>query len=253
MTCSLRAAGVSGRRAPLSVIFFAAGAPTTREIAPANSQVYTPGNSWLYILESPMTESQGSAAEIRALTKWYLAARVALSHNRPLTTSATSVGGHQVAADLSAAEAEALRGIGAFKDDAPIRPDNDPLIRSQAQYIAVLEESFSAAEAAKLLRVDVSRVRQRLREHSLFGIEHEGAWRLPRFQFERRFVIPGLASVLKALPADLFPLDVIDWFALPDSDLQLDSDPGPLSPREWLLAGRPVAAVVALAGDLTSA
>jgi hypothetical protein len=117
----------------------------------------------------------------------------------------------------------------------------------------VLEESFSAAEAAKLLRVDVSRVRQRLREHSLFGIEHEGAWRLARFQFERRFVIPGLAPVLKALPADLFPLDVIDWFVLPDSDLQLDSDAEPLSPREWLLAGRPIAAVVALAGDLTGA
>lgn len=200
-----------------------------------------------------MTESQGSAAETRALTKWYLAARVALSRNRPLTTSATSVGGHQVPADLSAAEAEALRGIGAFKDNTPIDPDNDPLIRSQAQYIAVLEESLSAAEAAKLLRVDVSRVRQRLREHSLFGIEHEGTWRLPRFQFERRFVIPGLAPVLKALPVDLFPLDVVDWFVLPDPDLQLDSDARPLSPREWLLAGRPVEAVVALAGDLTRA
>jgi hypothetical protein len=51
---------------------------------------------------------------------------------------------------------------------------------------------ISAAEAAKLLHVDVSRVRQRLRERSLFGIEHEGSWRLPRFQFERRLVIPGL-------------------------------------------------------------
>jgi hypothetical protein len=144
-----------------------------------------------------------------------------------------------------------LRGVGAFKDEGPVRPDNDPLIRSQAQYMALLEESLSATEAAKLLHVDVSRIRQRLRERSLYGIEHEGAWRLPRLQFERRMVIPGLAQVLKVLPADFFPLDVVDWFVLPDPDLQLDGDAEPLSPRAWLVSGRPVQPVVALARDLT--
>ena len=119
--------------------------------------------------------------------------------------------------------------------------------------MALLEESLSATEATKLLRVDVSRVRQRLRERTLFGLEHDGVWRLPRFQFERRMAIPGLAIVLKSLPPDLFPLDVVDWFVLPDSDLQLDSDAEPLSPRDWLLSGRPVETVVTLARDLTRA
>lgn len=151
------------------------------------------------------------------------------------------------------AETEALRSVGALKDQVSVRADNDPLIKSQAQYMALLEDSLSAAEASKLLRVDVSRVRQRLRERSLFGIEYEGSWRLPRFQFERRLVIPGLAKILKSLPADLFPLDTVDWFVLPDPDLQLDSDSAPLSPREWLLSGRPVEAVVTLARDLTRA
>lgn len=201
-----------------------------------------------------MPELPGStAAETRALAKWYAAARAALARNRPLTTAATSTAGRHPASDLSAAEMAALRSVGAFKEDASIRADNDPLIRSQAQYMALLEESLSAADAAKLLRVDVSRIRQRLRERSLFGIEHEGTWRLPRFQFERRLVIPGLAQILKALPTDLFPLDVVDWFVLPDSDLQLESDAAPLSPREWLLSGRPVEAVVTLARDLTRA
>jgi hypothetical protein len=193
-----------------------------------------------------------TAAEKRSLAKWYAAARAALARNRPLTT-ATSPSAPRGASDFTAAEAAALRSVGAFKDETPIQADNDPLIRSQAQYMALLEESLSAAEAAKLLHVDVSRVRQRLRERSLFGIEHEGSWRLPRFQFERRLVIPGLAQVLKTLPSDLFPLDVVDWFVLPDSDLQLDSDAAPLSPREWLLSGRPVEAVVTLARDLTRA
>jgi len=189
-----------------------------------------------------------STAETDALVKWYVAARIALARNRPMTIA---LSGHEAQHDLTAAETAALRAVGAFKDDTPVRTDNDPLIRSQAQYMALLEESLSATQAAKLLGVDVSRIRQRLRERSLFGLEQEGAWRLPRFQFERRRVIPGLAQVLKALPEDLFPLDVVDWFALPDADLQLTSDAAPLSPREWLLSGRPAEPVLVLARDLT--
>jgi hypothetical protein len=192
-----------------------------------------------------------TTAEQRSLAKWYAAARTALAHNRPLTTA--SPADHRSTTDLSAAETEALRSVGALKTKASVRAESDPLIKSQAQYMALLEESLSAAEVAKLLSVDVSRVRQRLRERSLFGIEYEGSWRLPRFQFERRRVIPGLAQVLKSLPADLFPLDIVDWFALPDPDLQLDNDAAAASPREWLLSGRPIEAVVALARDLTRA
>jgi hypothetical protein len=84
-------------------------------------------------------------------------------------------------------------------------------------------------------------------------LEYEGSWRLPRFQFARRLVIPGLAQVLQALPSDLFPLDVVDWFLLPDPELQSDSDASPLSPREWLLSGRAIETVAKLARDLTRA
>jgi hypothetical protein len=195
----------------------------------------------------------GSAAERRSIAKWYAAARAALARNRPLTTMATSAVDHPVAAAFTASETAALRSVGAFKDDAPITADNNPLLGSQAQYMALLEDSLSAADAAKLLKVDVSRVRQRLRDRSLFGMEYEGSWRLPRFQFDGRHVIPGLAPVLRALPTDLFPLDVVDWFLLPDSDLQLDSDAVALSPRDWLLSGRPVETVVSLGRDLTRA
>jgi len=195
--------------------------------------------------------SDSTTAEQRSLAKWYTAARAALARNRPLTSAAPA--DRRSTADFSAAETEALRSVGALRDKPSLRAENDPIIKSQAQYMALLEDGLSAAETAKLLRVDVSRVRQRLRERSLFGVEYEGSWRLPRFQFERRHVIPGLAQVLKSLPADLLPLDLVDWFALPDPDLALDSDAAPLSPREWLLSGRPIEAVVARARDLTRA
>ena len=195
----------------------------------------------------------GSAAQKRSLAKWYATAKLALARNRPLTTATSPHPGRHHTEELASAELDALRSVGAFKGHVLVSADNDPLIRSQAQYMALLEESLSAAEAAKLLRVDVSRVRQRLRERSLFGLEYEGTWRLPRFQFERRLVIPGLAQVLKALPSDLFPLDVVDWFVLPDPELQSDSDASPLSPREWLMSGRTIETVVRIARDLTRA
>jgi len=163
----------------------------------------------------------GSAAEKRSLAKWYAAAKLALARNRPLTTATTPPPGRHHAAELASAELDALRSVGAFTDYVVVGADNDPLIRSQAQYMALLEESLSAAEAAKLLRVDVSRVRQRVRERSLFGLEYEGSWRLPRFQFERRLVIPGLAKVLKALPSDLFPLDVVGVAPIQPDRLQV--------------------------------
>jgi hypothetical protein len=159
----------------------------------------------------------------------------------------------QATDDFTATETAALHSVGAYKDERPIRADDDPLMKSEAQYMALLQESLSSAQAAKLLRVDVSRVRQRLRERSLFGIEYEGRWHLPRFQFERRRVIPGLARTLEALPTDLFPLDLTDWFVLPDADLQTESDAAPLSPREWLLSGRPIDPVVTLARHFTRA
>jgi hypothetical protein len=212
----------------------------TEHTVPASS------DSWEHL-------SGETAAERRSLAKWYAVARAALARNRPLTTAATPAPGRRGADELSASEVAALRSVGAFKDGMTVAAENDPLIQSEAQYMALLEESLSAADAAKLLRVDVSRVRQRLRERSLFGIEYEGSWRLPRFQFERRLVIPGLAQVLKELPSDLFPLDVVDWFLLPEPDLRFEDGTAPRTPREWLMSGRPVDAVVTLARDFTRA
>jgi hypothetical protein len=195
-----------------------------------------------------------STAQQKALAKWYAAAQAALAHNRPLTMGrADETAGRSAEGMLSSAEREALRAVGALRDDEqPISVKNDPLLKAQAQYMALLEESLSTQQAAKLLKVDVSRIRQRLRERSLFGVEYEGNWRLPRFQFDRHMVIPGFALALKALPEHLFPLDVVDWFLLPNADLELDKDKRPLSPRAWLVAGRPVETVVKLAASFVS-
>ena len=83
----------------------------------------------------------------------------------------------------------------------------------------------------------MSRIRQRIREKSLFALDYEGEWRLPRFQFERKKVLPGLAAVLVMLPEQINPLDVATWFLEPNIDLEGDEGEAAFSPRQWLLRG----------------
>ena len=178
----------------------------------------------------------------------YAEARRRLLQNEPLLERANGLG----AGALSAGEVAALESVGlttepfvAERNSRGGPPDGDPLVRSVADYMALLETSYTTSEASKHLKVDVSRVRQRLREGTLFGVEYDGERRLPRFQFERRQVLPGLREVMAALPAGLNPLDVAQWFLAPNPDLEAGQEN--LSPREWLLRGKPVEAVAALA------
>jgi hypothetical protein len=181
-------------------------------------------------------------AAVRERFNQYAAAYLA---NRPVAGLATATTAPKTA--LSASEIEALKSVGATTEPWVSRDEIDPLADSLTDYVALLETSLSTAEAAKLLKVDASRVRQRLRERSLYGIEYEDSWRLPRFQFERRSVLPGLAKVLATLPQELHPLDVATWFTLPNPDLERGDAGEVVSPREWLLHGGDVEAVVALA------
>ena len=178
-------------------------------------------------------------------TKLYAEARRRLLKNAPLRGE--SVEGGQSADSLSVGELAALESVGLSTEPFEKLGVQDPLLQSIGDYMALLETSYSTSEAAKYLKVDASRIRQRLREHSLFGIDYDGEKRLPRFQFERQQVIPGLREVIAALPEGLSPLDVAEWFLSPNPDLEVAGQEKPLSPRDWLLRGAPVGAVVALA------
>ncbi len=175
----------------------------------------------------------------------YERARRYLLENEPLR--ARSSEGTSIPEALSAPEIDALRSVGLSTERWRRAGRTDPLAQSIADYMALLDTSLTTSQAAKYLKVDPSRIRQRLRERSLYGIEYDGEKRLPRFQFERRRVIPGLAEVLAELPVPLNPLDVAEWFLSPNPDLELPDRLAPISPREWLLSGRAVQEVVALA------
>lgn len=190
--------------------------------------------------------SAPSEAELQAM---YAASAEALLANRPLrATSSPALAARHA---MTAGELAALDAVGLSTAGWAAERSQDQLAHSVVDYIALIETSFDTAAVARMLGVDVSRIRQRIRERSLFGIEYEGEWHLPKFQFERRKVLPGLARVLEVLPADGNPLEVAAWFLSPNIDLVVDDDAElPISPRAWLLRGAPPDQVVALAREL---
>jgi hypothetical protein len=177
------------------------------------------------------------------VAKLYGEARRRLLKNEPLRCE---VGVSSAVNGWSAGDLAALEAVGL--STAPFEAGaDDPLMQSIGDYMALLETRYTTSEAAKYLKVDARRIRRRLRERSLYGIDYDGKKRLPRFQFEREQVIPGVREILAVLPSALNPLDVADWFLSPNPDLEDSGQESPVSPRNWLLSGRPVEAVVALA------
>lgn len=153
------------------------------------------------------------------------------------------------AADLSAAETAALRR-GGFTMEPADSGSGSALARTAAEYAALRETSLTAAETARRLGVDPSRVRQLLAARKLYGLQVKGAWRIPAFQFEGERLLPGLDEVVSALPKDLHPVGVYHWFTEPNPDLVSEQEEFRMSPREWLLAGYSPRAVARLAADL---
>jgi hypothetical protein len=55
---------------------------------------------------------------------------------------------------------------------------------------------------------------------------------------------------LKRVDRSLHPVAVLNWFMLPNSDLFLDEEASPVSPRQWLLSGGDPEVLVHLAEEL---
>lgn len=152
---------------------------------------------------------------------------------------------------FSDAEKQAL--IEGGFDLEPDLEGRDPVAETAADYAALLKTALTTAQAAERLGVDPSRIRQRLTEAppTLFGIRVGNVWRLPRFQFDARGLVPGFDRVAAGLPVGVHPLSVYRWFTTPDPDLPADQDEEDcLSPRDWLRQGRPIGPVVEHASNL---
>ncbi|TWP46232.1 DNA-binding protein [Lentzea tibetensis] len=145
-------------------------------------------------------------------------------------------------------QAEALTDVGL--DLTPARPqDAKPRARTVVAHAVLRDSALTVAEAARQLQVDTSRIRHRLGVGRLVGWKDKGSWRLPAWQFAGGGVLPGLETVLSAVPVDQPALVVAAFMTTAQEDLLVDGKPA--TPREWLLAGgdpRRVADLAAMLG-----
>ena len=136
-------------------------------------------------------------------------------------------------------------------EPAPLATGEAHLLhRATAEYARLLTDSYSVEEAAAVLGVNGSRVRQRLtaRPRTLFGLKIGKSWRIPKFQFHGRRLIPGLEAVLPRLPASLHPVAVYRWLTSPSPDLVVGDKA--ISPLDWLRVGNAPDPVARMAASL---
>lgn len=126
----------------------------------------------------------------------------------------------------------------------------DPLLLGVVAYASLIQTGLTAVQAAKRLGVSDARIRQRIQGRTLLALREGGSWSLPVFQFTERGELPGWGAVVSKIPLDVSPVSVEQWLLLPHADLVPGKDETPMSPRAWLLEGRPPQAVAALAGEL---
>jgi hypothetical protein len=169
---------------------------------------------------------------------------ISLLGNAFAVIGAKSVAPH---AHFTEAEIDELSQSGLLRSKGADRPSRTSG-RTATEFAVILTDSLSVPQAADLLEVDQSRIRQRLTERTLYGIKVGRAWRLPRFQFKDDGQIRGLDQVLPQLPSTLHPVALQRWLSSPSSDLELDDEA--VSPLEWLEATGDAATVVAIAHDL---
>lgn len=153
--------------------------------------------------------------------------------------------------ELTGAEAEVLSRGGLD----PSRPSSGfsggQLARTVAKRAAMLASSLTVSEAAGLLGVSESRIRQRIGDGTLYAVRAFKEQRLPRFQFADGGEVPNSGEVLREVREGVHPVSVENWFTLPNPDLYLDEDEAePVSPRDWLRSGGSPEAVVPLAREL---
>ncbi|MDR7300379.1 DNA-binding protein [Haloactinomyces albus] len=113
--------------------------------------------------------------------------------------------------------------------------EGDPRARTVAEQAVLRDTALSVAEAASRVGVDTSRIRHRVASHHLIGWKDRGGWRLPAWQFTEHDVLPGLETILAAMPDDQPALVLANFMTTPQEDLEISGRP--VTPREWLMAG----------------
>lgn len=118
--------------------------------------------------------------------------------------------------------------------DAPVSVAAATTEREQRMR-AMVRTALTAAEAADLLGVSPSRIRQRTTTGSLWALKETNKLLLPRVQFTSNGLVPHIDKILAAVPRGLHPLSVEGLLTEPHTDLAVDGEPASIV--QWLRSG----------------
>ena len=110
-----------------------------------------------------------------------------------------------------------------------------------------LATSLTPAAVARLLGLTPVRVRQLVRQRTLYAIRVDGRWHVPIFQFDGNALIPNIGQVTERL-AELDPVSVMRWYTTADPELE-DNSGNLMTPLEWLKSGRSAQALIKIVPD----
>ena len=149
---------------------------------------------------------------------------------------------------LSSEERAALDAVGV---KARPKINIGPLAAGALERKSIIDTSYTTEEVAKHLGVSVGRIRQRVKEKTLYSmrVEDGKSWSFPSWQFTDDGEVPSLKTVLKALPSDLNMQDVFGFFTTLQPDLE-DENGEPMVPLDWLIGHGDPSEVSELARDL---
>jgi hypothetical protein len=128
---------------------------------------------------------------------------------------------------------DALAGDQSASPAEQVQMEIDLLTRSFARRRALLENTLTASQVARLLNTSRQTPHDRLASGTLIAVKDRGAWRFPIWQFDPEGedgVVDGLPDVIRAL--DVSPLASISWLTRPNPMLDR------ATPIECLKRGR---------------
>lgn len=150
--------------------------------------------------------------------------------------------------ELPAAEQAVLRQGGLTLEP---QPGPDPLARTVVKYAAIVARSLSSKALSRRLGLSPGRIRQMIADRSLYSFLIGRHRYIPDFQFQGNRLVPNIAAVNKALPHDLHPVEVYNWYHLPNLNLFLDENiDDTVRPLDWLKGGYDAKRVVFLANSM---
>lgn len=131
------------------------------------------------------------------------------------------------------------------------QPGPDPLAQTTVKYAAIVTRSLSSNAASRRLGLSPGRIRRMIADRSLYSFRIGHRRCIPDFQFRGNRLVSNIAEVNKALPHDLHPVEVYNWYHLPNLDLFLgDNIDDTIRPLDWLKGGYDAQRVVFLANGM---